>query len=141
MEESGMNLIVWVVLAAVAAVAVFMVWRVKARGSAEPPTKTLNSSIAGVTVEDERGLSPQNLIVNLQDGARLTLVLAENAGAPAVQVQDRGKGHLGWLQDGIAPEVRAALEAGRRVDCKIADITGGTRGNPNFGVSIQIDLY
>jgi len=135
-----MNPLVWIVLAVVAAVAIFMVWRAKGR-SRVPPSKTLNTSIAGVTVEDERGLSPQQVIVNLNSGDRLQLVAAEKDGAPAVQVQERGGGHLGWLQDGVTPEVRAALDAGKRVDCKIADITGGTRANPNFAVSVQIDLY
>lgn len=135
-----MDPLVWIVLVVVAAVAVFMVWRAKSRTGVRP-TKTLNSSVSGVTVEDERGLSPQQLIVNLNSGERLKLVAAEKDGAPAVQVQERGGGHLGWLQDGVAPEVRSALEEGRRVDCKISDITGGSRANPNLAVSIQIDLY
>lgn len=143
MQESGMNPLVWVVLAVVAAVAIFLVVRRKKAGGGVPPSKTLNSTVVGVTVEDERGLSPQQLIVNMSEGDRLKLnPVAQGAdGKPAVQVQERGGGHLGWLQDAVAPEIRAALDAGRRVDCRVADITGGTRGNPNLAVSIQIDLY
>ncbi len=136
-----MDPIVWVILAVGAAVVVFFVWRRQRGGGREQPTSTLHSSIAGVTTEDERGLSPQQLIVNLQAGDQLKLVAADKDGAPAVQVQDRGSGHLGWLQDRVAPEVGAALDAGKRVDCKVADITGGTRAKPNLAVSIQIDLY
>ncbi len=136
-----MDPIVWVVLVVVAAVVVFFIWRRQSGGGRPQPAKTLDTSIAGVTDEDEHGQSPQQLIINLQAGDRLNLVAADNDGAPAVQVQDRNKGHLGWLQDGVAPEVRAALEAGTNVDCKVADITGGTRGNPNLAVSIKIDLY
>ncbi len=136
-----MDPIVWAVLAVGLAVVVFFVWRRQRGGGREQPTKTLHSSIVGVTTEDERGLSPQQLIVNLQTGDRLKLVAADQDGAPAVQVQDRDGGHLGWLQDAVAPEVRAALDASKRVECKVADITGGTRGKPNFAVSIQIDVY
>ncbi len=136
-----MDPIVWVVLAVGAAVVVFFVWRRQRGGGRERPTTTLHSTIVGVTTEDEHGLSPQQLIINLQAGDQLKLVAADKDGAPAVQVQDRGSGHLGWLQDGIAPEVGAALDAGKRVDCKVADITGGTRAKPNLAVSIQIDLY
>ncbi len=132
---------VWVALVVAAAVVVFFVWRRQRGGGREQPTTTLHASIVGVTTEDERGLSPQQLIINLQVGDRLKLVAADKDGAPALQVQDRGGGHLGWLQERIAPEVGAALDAGKRVDCKVADITGGTRANPNFAVSIQIDLY
>jgi hypothetical protein len=141
MESGGMSPIVWVVLAALAAVAVFFVWRRKAAQPAAAPSRTINSTVAGVTTEDERGLSPQQVIVNLQSGDRLKLVAVEHDGAPAVQVQERGGGHVGWLQDGVSDQVRAALDGGKRVDCRISDITGGTRGNPNFGVSIRIDVY
>ncbi len=140
MEEGGMSSIVWVVVVIIVAAVIFVLWR-KKRGSDEPPTKTLNSSILGVTTEDELGTSPQQLIISLNTGSRLTLVPADNDGTPAVQVRNRDQGHLGWLEDGIAAEIRATLDAGGRVECKVADITGGTRGKPSLGVQIQIDLY
>jgi hypothetical protein len=137
-----MDPILWVILVVGVAAVAFFVWRRQQGGGGEQPTKTLHSAIVGVTTEDEHGLSPQQQIINLQPGDRLGLVAADQDGAPAVQVQEaRGSGHLGWLEDGIAPEVRAALETDSRVECKVADITGGTRGNPNLGVSIQIDFY
>jgi hypothetical protein len=136
-----MSPIVWVVLIAIAAVAAFFVWRKKFAKPATPPSRSINSTVAGVTTEDERGLSPQQVIVNLQSGDKMTLLAVDKDGAAAVRVQERGRGHVGWLQDGVSDQVRAALDAGKRVDCRITDITGGTRGNPNFGVSIQIDIY
>ena len=136
-----MDPILWVILVVGVAAVAFFVWR-RQQGGGEQPSKTLHSAIVGVTTEDELGLSPQQQIINLQSGDRLGLVATEQDGTPAVQVQEaRGGGHLGWLEDGIAPEVGAALEADSRVDCKVADITGGTRGNPNLGVNIQIDFY
>lgn len=132
---------VWAVLAVVIAVAVYAIWRKKAAKPATPPSKSIDTTVAGVTAEDERGLSPQQVIVNLQSGDRLSLVTKENDGKKAVQVQARGGGVVGWLQDNVALDVLPALDAGQRVDCRIADITGGTRGNPNFGVSITIEVY
>jgi len=132
---------VWVVLAVVVVVAVVLVWRKKFATPATPPSKTFDTTVAGVTAEDERGLSPQQVIVNLQSGDRLSLVAKDNDGTMAVQVQARGGGVVGWLQDNVADDVLPALQGGKRVDCRIADITGGTRGNPNFGVSIKIEVY
>ncbi len=137
-----MDPMVWIVLIIVAAVVIFFVWRRKQSGGGEPPTKSLHSSILGVTTENELGLSPQQQIIDLQPGDKLRLIAGEQGGAPAVEVQEgRGGKHLGWLESGIVTEVRALLEAESRVDCKVADITGGTRGNPNLGVDIQIDIY
>ncbi len=134
----------WIIVLVVIAVAGFGFWKFKQnKADAPKPSRTLHSSIAGVSVETELGGSPQQLIINLSQGDKLDLVAhdAGSDGKPGVEVCDRRKGHLGWLVEDITGEVLAALQSETRIECRVADITGGTRGNPAFGVSISIEVY
>jgi len=108
------------------------------------------SKVAGTTHKDPMsGKSRQELIRRYVRPGTLLIVEREPDNpygeGHAVKLILERKGrlrrkryHLGYVTKRAAPEVDAALRAGKRVDVIVMDVTGGTKEKPSRGVNVMI---
>lgn len=90
-------------------------------------TKTWHSKVVGVTHPNDDGTSRQAILKKCRVGEALTLShepMPESPYAVAVRRASTGE-QLGWLPTNTAVQISQKLKAGRRIDARIEDLTGG----------------
>lgn len=112
-------------------------------------TGTFHTRVAGVTANNEDGMSRQKLIAAVcRVGMTVALVREPNnehdKNAVAVRVEGRAliffsvTGRIGYLPREIAWEVAEHLDRGGGISARVVEITGGTSGKPTRGVVLEV---
>lgn len=117
------------------------------------PTRTVRTKIAGVTFDDPvSGRNRQELIERyVRPGMHLRAVYEPDNphGDSAIGLwMDRGglfrkkrSFHVGYIPHGLADNLVRDLHAGRMLDVRVSEVTGGTHSKSSRGVNLIIYVH
>lgn len=104
-----------------------------------PSVEVIDTKVAGVSKENEDGVSRQDLIrkhVHEDDQVILTIEQNNQYDVHAVGVLTIDKIKIGYLQKEIAPRVKSAIENEAEVHSKVSWVSG----EKYVGVGLRIEL-
>lgn len=102
--------------------------------------KTIRTKVVGVTFKNEDGTDRQKIVSRHKPGDVLILRHQPIRDYPdAVAVYGRRNQQLGHLRSELARDIVKYMKAGRKVTCRVLEITGGGPGR-NWGCNVEITI-
>lgn len=102
--------------------------------------KTIRTKVVGVTFKNEDGTQRQQIVSRHKRGDTLRLKHQPIEGHPnAVAVYGRKNQQLGHLRSELAKEMVEYMKAGRKITCRVLEVTGGGPGR-SWGCNIEITI-
>ncbi len=113
----------------------------KAKGKGKDEDYVIKTKVAGVTFNNPDGRSRQRILKKCREGDTLLLRPQPIKGHPhAVAVCRRNGQQIGNIRSHLSEQISGYLAAGLEVECKILQLTGGTRKKPTRGCNIAITV-
>lgn len=101
----------------------------------------IKTEVVGVTFNNPDGRSRQRILKKCRRGETLLLRPQPIKGHPyAVAVCRRNGQQIGHIRSHLSEQIFGYLSAGLQVECKILQLTGGTRKKPTRGCNIEITV-
>lgn len=99
-----------------------------------------HTTVAGISYNNNDGVSRQLIAQNCQAGEHITLSLeANNPHSPDATMLCRSNGEqLGYFKSKIGERVRKALGSGSRYDIYVVEVTGRTHDKTFFGITLHV---
>ena len=96
--------------------------------------------VAGESFNNDDGTSRQLLLSRVEPGMPVDLIKEpENPRDPeAIKVVVRGIGQVGYLKSWFAERVHEHESFGGRIQAKVAEVSGGTKRKPIYGITLAI---
>ncbi|NLJ80287.1 MAG: hypothetical protein GX335_04610 [Firmicutes bacterium] len=115
--------------------------KTKGNGKSKREDYVIKSKVAGVTFKNPDGRSRQRILKKCRRGDTLLLRPQPIKGHPyAVAICRRNGQQIGHIRSHLSKQVFGYLAAGLKVECKILQLTGGTRKKPIRGCNIAITV-
>lgn len=105
--------------------------------------KIIRTKIRGVSFSNPDGTSRQSILKCCKESERLILKHRPLRGHPtAVAIYRKSGQQLGYVSSSLSKLISVVLGSGRKVDCKILNLTGGSWFRKRTrGCNIQITIH